>query len=45
MEEQKMVKIKDLEEKRCIMAYYKCHSDKNRKNVLPIRPALFAEGY
>lgn len=33
MEEQKMVKIKDLEEKRCIMAYYKCHSDKNRKNL------------
>lgn len=28
-----MVKIKDLEEKKCIMAYYKCHSDKNRKNL------------
>lgn len=29
----KMVKIKDLEEKKCIMAYYKCHSGKNRKNL------------
>ena len=28
MEGLKMVKIKDLEEKRCIMAYYKCHSAK-----------------
>lgn len=28
-----MVKIKDLKEKRCIMAYYKCHSGKNRKNL------------
>lgn len=28
-----MIKIKDLEEKKCIMAYYKCHSDKSRKNL------------
>lgn len=28
-----MVKIKDLEEKKCIMAYYKCHNDKSRKKL------------
>lgn len=28
-----MIKIKDLEEKRCIMAFYKCHSGKNCKNI------------